>query len=287
MVIQPAGSEPAIFGVAEQLTPFLRARNELNLNEIYVGQVILPSQDRRARAFVKVFPPEARNQLVYNEVVGHSLALQCGLPSPLTFPCACPVALLRQASRLVMAAGSVSPYVLGVASVDGNLKALRQSGSSSAAVWADIMNWPPVARVAVFDELMGNDDRHLENLIRCGPHEYTIIDNERILFGEPWFTLDLNQLRTRRCDANVLADTIAEGTDEVMRQRMIHIAQRLVMETTLTVPTVATSIEHMCGAQSGTTARLVEMLNLRRSLLPTLMQWHMEKGDLFQASTNR
>lgn len=149
------------------------------------------------------------------------------------------------------------------------------------------MNWPHVARVAVFDELVGNDDRHLENLIRRGRHDYTLIDNERILFGEPWFKLDLNELRMRRCDANVLADTISEGTDEIMRRRMLDVAQRLVMETSLHVPEVAQSMEQMCGASAGTTERLVEMLNRRRSLLPSLLQWHLQKGDLFQASTNR
>ena len=279
--------DQAVWGVAEQLTPFLRARNQQNPNDVYVGHVTLPNGRRRSRAFVKVFPPQDRNQLVYNEIVGHYLALQCGLPSPLTFPCACHRLLLRSATLQIMAPDARSPYVMGVGSVDGNAKTLQQAGGHSAAVWANVMNWPHVARVAVFDELMGNDDRHVENLIRRGSHDYTLIDNERILFGEPWFMRDLSELQTRRCDANVLADTIAEGSDMIMRRRMLDVAQRLLMETLLHVPEIAENMEQMCGARAGTTQRLVEMLNERRSHLPSLLQWHLEKGDLFHASTNR
>jgi hypothetical protein len=77
-------SEGGIFGVAEELTLPLRARNDHAPNDVYRGHVTLPNGQRRTKAFVKVFPPDQRNQLVYNEVVAHLLAVQCGLPSPLT-----------------------------------------------------------------------------------------------------------------------------------------------------------------------------------------------------------
>ena len=186
-----------------------------------------------------------------------------------------------------MAPDSVSTFVLGVASLDGSEKSIKQGGGSFATKWADVMNWPHVAHVAVFDELMGNDDRHIANLIRLAAHEYALIDNERILFGESWFRRDIAEFISRRCDANVLADTIAEGSDALMRQRMISLAQRYVMSTLLTVPDVAENLEQLCRAPTGITVRLIEILNQRRTLLPSLMQWHMRKGDLFYASTNR
>jgi hypothetical protein len=37
---------------------------------------------------------------------------------------------------------------------------------------AEVMSWPDVARVAVFDELLGNDDRHINNLVRRGPRDF-------------------------------------------------------------------------------------------------------------------
>jgi hypothetical protein len=279
--------DQAICGVAEELTPWLRTRDVKSPNDVYVGHVWLPSGARRSQAFVKVFPLGNRNQSVYNEVIGHHLAVQCGLPSPLTFPCACHRSLLRSGSSAVMAPDSNSPFVLGIASVDGNAKALPQTARASGAIWADIMNWPYVAHSAVFDELVGNDDRHIENLIRCGPHNYTLIDNERILFGEPWFNLDLSELRNRRCEPNVLADTIAEGTDELVRRRMMDVAQRMITETVLTAPEIAQRMEQMCSAPAGITDYLIEMLNSRRLILKVLLQWHMQKGDLFRASTNR
>jgi hypothetical protein len=279
--------ECGIFGVAEELTLPFRARNDQGPNDVYQGHVTLPNGQRRTKAFVKMFSPVQRNQLVYNEVVAHLLAVQCGLPSPLTFPCAVRRSMLRNVSLSLMAPDPACQFVMGVASIDGNAKSLLQRVRSSEAVWADLMNWPHIARAAVFDELMGNDDRHVENLIRCGPHDYTLIDNERIVFGEPWFKLNLTDLRCRNCDANVLADTIAEGTDEVMRRRMMDTAQRLVMDTILAVPDIAQHLEQRCGAPPGTTERLIEMLNHRRTLLPSLLQRHLHKGDLFRASTHR
>lgn len=280
-------SEGGVFGVAEELTLPFRARNDHASNDVYRGHVTLPNGQRRTKAFVKVFPPDQRNQLVYNEVVAHLLAVQCGLPSPLTFPCAVRRSMLRNASLSQMAPDPASQFIMGVASIDGNAKSLPQRIHSSEALWADLMNWPHVARAAVFDELMGNDDRHVENLVRRGLHDYTLIDNERILFGEPWFKLNLAELCTRNCDANVLADTIAEGADEVMRRRMMDIAQRLMMDNMLAIPEIAQNLEQRCGAQPGTTERLIEMLNRRRTVLPSLLQWHLHKGDLFRASTRR
>jgi hypothetical protein len=273
-------------GHAEQLTPYLRAPDSRSLNDVYFGIVILPDGRTRKRAFVKVFPPSIRGQLVFNEVVGHAIAVQCGLPTAYTFPCACPASLIRRTTVDKWSDG-VSEHFLGVASIEGEHKEIVQRGGSSAMKWADLMNWPHVANVAVFDELMGNDDRHISNLVRSGPQQYILIDNERILFGESWFEYDLHNLVRRRCDSNVLADSIAEGTDEVMRQRMISCAQRYVMATTFSAPMACERIEGLCGAPKNATRELIQMLNQRRQVLPGLMQWHMQKGDLFQTSSIR
>jgi hypothetical protein len=274
------------FGIAEQLTPLIRGDVD-SANDVYVGFVVLPGGETRERAYVKIFPPADRHQLVFNEVIAHHVAIQCSLPSPLTFPCACRVSLLKSSTRAVMAPDSNSEFVLGVASIDGHPKSLMQKISYSAYKWADLMNWPHIAQVAVFDELMGNDDRHIDNLIRCGNHDYVLIDHERIIFGEPWFNLDLELMRTKRCDANALADTIAEGGDQVMKQRMISLAQRYVRQNILYVPEISSGIERLCRAPNGTTDKLFQLLNDRRTLLPSLMAWHTQKGDLFRASTFR
>ena len=190
------------------------------------------------------------------------------LPSPLTFPCACRVPLLRKNTRTMMTPDGGSGYVLGVASIDGHAKSLKQISTTSAYKWADLMNWPHIAHVAVFDDLMGNDDRHLDNLIRCGAHQYVLIDHERIMFGEPWFNLDIESMRTRRCDANALADAIAEGGDQVMKQRMLSLAQRYLRQTLLYVPEISSSIERICRVPSGTTDKLIRLLNDRRTVPP-------------------
>ena len=183
-----------------------------------------------------------------------------------------------------MAPNQDSEFVLGVASVDGALKEVKQNLSTSEMVVADVMSWPDIARVAVFDELLGNVDRHYENLVRRGPRDYIPIDNERIVFGEPFFSTGLASLKERRCDPNILANTITEGTDQLMRQRMLHIARHYVMTTLLVPPPAFEMLEQRCLAPTGITNRLIEALNERRAKLPALMQWHFQRGDLFQAS---
>ena len=273
-----------MIGIAEQLNPRVRRVSDKSQNDVYVGSVLLPHGDLRVRAYVKVFPPKNRGQLVYNEVIAHHVAVQCELPTAFTFPCACRPSLLRSATRATMIAGLDSDFVLGVASVDCALKELKQVQSASAMVVAEVMSWPHAAHFAVFDELLGNSDRHIDNLIRRGPRDYIPIDNEQILFGEPWFGLDLSSLEDRRCDPNILANTIAEGSDQLIRQRMLQVASRYLMMTLLTEPRGAQVLERRCSAPAGVTGRLINMLNVRRTKLPMLMQWHLRKGDLFQAS---
>lgn len=269
----------SIAGFAEALKPCIRRHDDQSPNDVYVGQVIQPGGLSRANAYVKVFPKGDSDILVLKEVVAHQVAAQCELPSPYTFPCACNKSLLRPFTRAM--AGRDSEYVLAVASVDGNPKRIRQLLGDSEAAWADIMNWPQVARASVFDELIGNGDRHVGNLVRCGLNDYLIIDNEHFLFGLDWLT-NSEDLRMRRCDANSLADSIAEGTDEVMRQRMVKLAQNFVLQMSFTVPPNAIGLETLCHVPQGTIARAMEILNARRVVLPTLMQWHMQKGQLFR-----
>ncbi len=272
-----------VIGFSEQLTPMLRAPNS-SVNDLYVGRVFIPSLKLRIPAYVKIFPPSVRGQCAFNEVIAHNLAAQCSLSMPPTFLCACRLAQLRNATKDRMAGDASSDFVLGIASLDVSVRNIQQTFSRSDIAIAEVMNWPEVARLAVFDELVANDDRHLENLIRQGPARYMAVDNERILFGEPWFNLDLSVFDHRSCEANVLAATVAEGPDQLVRQRMARIAQQLILGTTLTVPVGADVLERRCSAPAGATARLIGMLNRRRLRLSGLMQWHLKKGDLFQES---
>lgn len=276
-----------VCGIAEQLVPRVRPTGDLGANDIYYGSVMLPGGTRRERAYVKVFRSTNTGLLILNEVLSYVLAVQCGLPTPLTFPCACNKALLRKGSAVVASHEGNSQFILAVASVDVGAMNIHQRSSTTAYKWAEIMNWPHVAKLAVFDELVGNDDRHIDNLVRRGLNDYVPIDNERIVFGERWFAGDISGWRERRCDANILADAIAEGTDEVMRQRMISYAQYFIRETVFEVPDLSDRIERLCGAPEGSVSMLIDFLNSRRMILPYLMQWHMQKGDLFRASSTR
>ena len=274
----------AVIGIAEQLYPRFRGSSDKSPNDVYVGTVLLPHGDLRVRAYIKVFLPKDRGQLVFNEVIAHHLAKQCGLPSPHTFPCICRPSQLRSATRAMMIADGSSDFVMGVASVDCARQEVRQSFAASEMVVAEVTSWPEVARWAVFDELVGNDDRNLGNLVRRGPRDYMAIDHERLLFGEPWFQIPLQSLQSRRCDPNILANTIAEGADPSIGQQMLRVARDWMLKTVLSTPLAADVLERRRHAPEGITSELVDMLNVRRGKLPFLMQWHLRKGDLFRAT---
>lgn len=91
-------------------------------------------------AYVKVFPPKERGQLAYNEVIAHNVASQCGLPTPLTFPCACRPRLLRSSTRAAMILDDASDFILGVASIDSALAEIKQSVAESDVVVAEVMS---------------------------------------------------------------------------------------------------------------------------------------------------
>jgi hypothetical protein len=273
----------SVCGIAEQLVPRVPRNGH---NDVYVGHVVSP-QGARERTYVKVYGRDEGGLRVFNEVIAHSIALQCGLLSPLTFPCAVRKCFLRAESPALAESDASSDFVLGVASVDGASSEVRQRIRASEATILDVINWSYVARVAVFDELMGNDDRRIDNLVRRGLHDYAIIDNERIVFGMRWFDLDLTNLEAKPCDPNILADTLAGAIDESGRQRMMDAANHLMRVTPLFVPNMSENLERLCGASLGATQRLVQMLNRRRMGIRNLLQWHLRIGDLFQARTNQ
>ena len=290
MLLQQTPPAPIdIFGVAEQLTPLNRAADSNSTNRVFVGTVVLPGGQLRKSAYVKIFPTQLRPQLVYNEVIAFHLAAQFGVPAPLTFPCLCRASLFAPITlEEFSASSSVGPrersteFLLGVASLQVDQVRIQTTLRHSHAVWADLIRWPSIATLAVYDELIGNDDRHISNLIRCGRHQYCVIDNERMLFGEQWFSAELDELTRRRCDPNKIANSISESTDDLLQRRMIAIAEKHARETRLEVPHVSSALESICRTPNATTMRLINMLNRRRMLLPHLMQWHKQKGELFK-----
>ena len=276
-----------VIGYAESMKPLLRPRNSRRDNRVFVGTVVLPDGKHRSRAFVKLFPPGVRYQCVYNEVVARNLARQCDLPSPMTFACACPRRLLDGEMAAQSSNEPPSDFVLGVASISAQPRPVKQRLDDFSAAWEDLSCWPRITDLAVFDELIANDDRHLSNLLRLGSRNYVLIDNERILFGTQWFGTDLESLISRRLDANIIADSIAMGADEIMKRRMLTAAREYALKKVLRVPSWHRELEGITRAPGGATEDLIQMLNKRRQKLGGLLQWHLQKGDLFDAGAFR
>lgn len=278
----------SVCGYAESLIPFARPTDSESGNDVLKGFAVLPDGQTRSPVIVKVFPQQESWLRIYNEVVAHHFAVQCGLFSPYTFACRCSASDLRRNGMAATSRDHKSEFILGVASYDLSYKKLSQSLMSSQALEQDILLWPNCARAAIFDELVANSDRHASNLIRQGPADYRVIDHERIMFGDHYFNVEsLGGYAPRNSQGNCLAQTIARCTDEVLQQRLRFYAQLFMREVALKVPTISMGLERLCHAPQGITDRLVAMLNVRRSHLPRLMQFYFEERSLFRASTWR
>lgn len=276
-----------ICGSAEMLVPIVRPKDSAGVNDVYKGFAILPDRRTPVPVYLKIFPKASSSQSIYNEVTAHHLAVQCGIPSPFTFPCECPVSLLSENKRALVARLEGSQSVFGVASIDVCYKQLGQASRISDALINDLLYWDSCAKVAVFDELIANQDRHMSNMIRIGRHNYRVIDHEKMIFDDSWFVnASPLEYKGRNSSANALARTIANCTDELLRQKMKRTANEFLREIVLHPPSISEGLERVCHAPAGVTERLISMLNERRTHLPRLIQMYFQENSLFQASAS-
>jgi len=262
----------------------MRAKDSDVSNDVFKGLFALPGLSRREKGFVKIFPRAESHLLVLNEILSHRVAVTCGIPSPYTFPIAVPRCLVEKQSRVI---DTYDPdgneCILGVGSLDGNPGQISQKVNAKHVI-PQLMSWRYVAAAAAFDELIGNGDRHLGNLLRTGPSEFVLIDQERMVFERNWLASGLDGLQDQRCDSNILATTVSEGPDELLRRRMMNCAQSLMSETLFAPAEHDLAFAQVIGVE-GRVLEFFDYLNERKRGLPFLMQWHLEKGDLFRTST--
>lgn len=236
-------------------------------------------------AYYKVFDAQEYELANFNELLGYEIAKHNGLPVPPdTFICACKPSMLISPSSDVAERFKDTQYISGIASIDSNPHHFTQLNYSNPKFANDLLNWRHIAKAAVFDELVVNIDRNNGNLIRVREHEYVLIDHHQILEGGQWNIDKLPEILQAPSMKNDLASFIAASTDEVLKRRMIKIANEGINIPVISDMPCLQHYERLCGWDIGAVERILELLEVRVMRLPEFIHFHLSTGQLFDGA---
>ncbi len=163
-------------------------------------------------SFVKILP----NRQLISEIVCALIGRAIGLKIPRPFLVKIDKNVLPNSQ--IWVAGMASCF--GYGSEDAGLPNFKraivgQSLKNQSRLKSILQSWPDYRRVALFDELVANPDRHIGNLLFDGKDKFWLIDHSHALTGPNWTPNDL------RFDAqveNILLQTIIYGLSLAEKQ---------------------------------------------------------------------
>jgi hypothetical protein len=267
---------PEKIGYVQSVTRKLTYDSSGGSGETFAVLARLPGQARASPAYFKVSPEGVRPTFVANELLANKVALLRGLPVPETTVCVCRLDQLVCKGATLRLNGSNDPeYIRGVASLDNVPHHLKQRHSDPN----ELMLWPYISESAVFDELMLNVDRTRDNLLRLGPRNYLLIDHEKILGGPDWTIESLGARIRMASRQNHIADFIVSNHNDITIRKMINIASEYAKD--FQIPgQIAFEVSEMTGLTRSILIQVIELLNARAKLLPSLISHYLRQADM-------
>lgn len=174
---------------------FVRRVNEGLLATTFLAQVNYQGELRRA--YLKLYNLAEQPKAVWNEVLGYLFAQAMGIPSPPVFFVDVPpqdviasgFATTQIAIRAVATLEAHDPNV----ATDGAAKTLFESGSVDLSqIRSRLLSSPAGRALVAFDEVIGNPDRNIGNIVFSWKHGVVAIDHGCILTGPLWTSQSLN-----------------------------------------------------------------------------------------------
>lgn len=239
---------------------------------------------REIPVYFKVFNKQDTDKGLFNEILGFHLARFCGLPVPRnTFISICKRKNIIGPAKCLQGRDPAEEYICGISSVDSNVHKITQIYEDNKRFENELINWPKIAQVAVFDELVFNVDRTANNLIRVAKNDFILIDHEHVLGGTGWEYSKLDSLLTQPSPNNHLASLIATIDNEFITKKMLSIAQDHICKVNLTkdVIDLSLNLESFCHLDKGTIGYIFELLNKRKKRLPELIYHHIQSEQMF------
>lgn len=154
-------------------------------------------QGELRRAYLKIYNLTEQPKAFGNEVLGYLFAQAMNIPSPPVFFVDVPpqdviasgFATTQIAVRAVATLEAHDPNV----ATDGAVKTLFDSGAVDLSLIRSRLLSSPAGRALVaFDEVIGNPDRNIGNIVFSWKHGVVAIDHGCILTGPQWTSQSLN-----------------------------------------------------------------------------------------------
>lgn len=252
--------------------------------DTFVATAYRPNIENQIPVYFKLFDKLDTDRGIFNEIVGFHVARLCGLPvSRDTFVSICDRTKIKGPARCLQGRDASETHIRGVASIDSNPHKIKQLFDDFSVYETELLNWKQLAQVAVYDELMLNTDRTAYNLVRTNKNEYVIIDYEHVFGGAGWNIELLEAQLTQPLNQNHLASLVTSGSNEFVSRRMMSVANEYISRIKLTkdILDFEYDLESFCHLDKGTMEHIFYLLNKRIKMLPELIHYHIQHGQLF------
>jgi hypothetical protein len=252
---------------------FVRKITEGHLAATFLAQVNYQGELRRA--YIKMYDHTAQPKAVFNEVLGYLYAQAMGIPSPSVFFVDVPpldvVACGLPASHTpVRAVATLEAHDPNVAT-DGAAKTLFNAGSIDLTYIRQRLLASPSGRALVaFDEVTGNDDRNIGNIVFSWKQGVVAIDHGCILGGPLWTSQSLNSTHNFENKAFTIINEKPIGNSD---KSALQAAAQVMLETyyeampalqsAMGYPTdidTSTAFDFVWWKANGLTSRMAHML---------------------------
>lgn len=185
-----------------------------NLNPVFVASFKHPNEDGLIDMYCKVYPLEADDRSIFNEIVGYLVADALGIPQPAH---AC-IAFIPTASILENDTVGFANTAIGrqfsnfsvypvfcTAKIDKSETAFEYHVRSQKLI-DELVKWPYISKAIAMDNTIAHIDRHVRNLLRTGKSKYHIIDNDQLVIKYNNCGWHINDLEVDKKYTNQLFD---------------------------------------------------------------------------------
>ena len=219
---------------------------------------------------------------VLNELLVDEVARFLGVRVARTYACACPRSLLEKQNTPFLVKRDV--WCRGIASV-ATPHARYNGNGIGVHLEKDLLNWPGLPRAAAFDELVLNDDRNYQNILRVAESDFVLIDHEQALGGTETQVDQDPFLCPATPGSNQLAGVVFGSQHNFTIKRAIAESYALADEIKKFVLDEPEKFDQVAGTEKGTASFLIELIQKRGESLPELLDRHKAANDLFALSS--
>jgi len=223
---------------------------------------------------------------LYYELYASRLAKFLGISTAHTYLCACPGWLLEEHSLPFDISSEENK--LGVASVDVNKIRFVGGGKALNKLEYDLLCWPELPMAAAFDELIVNDDRNYQNILRISDQKFKLIDHEQA-FGNVRDLDKLVEAFSRRSNGNYLANLIFNSGHELTRRRLYACVEEISkkLQSLSVFDDAGLSYLEQNKLEDGYTLAMTQLIKARALKLQKFIFEHEELSQrLFKLSSN-